>query len=66
MKITKRSDIPPTNYFLFPYKTEEDKEFVNKVKIVVDTLGKQEDEVLELNHLLKIWVELEATIKTFP
>jgi len=37
MKITKRSDIPPTNLFLFPYKTEEDKEFVAKVKTFLNS-----------------------------
>jgi len=37
MKITKRSDIPPMNLFLFPYKTEEDKEFVDKVKTFLNS-----------------------------
>mgnify|MGYP003135428493 FL=1 len=37
MKITKRSDIPPMNLFLFPYKTEEDKEFVAKVKTFLNS-----------------------------
>ncbi len=37
MKINKRSDIPANNLFLFPYVTEEDKEFVNKVRTYLNS-----------------------------
>tara|TARA_R110000751_G_scaffold293637_1_gene401316 strand:- start:83 stop:469 length:387 start_codon:yes stop_codon:yes gene_type:complete len=37
MKINKRSDIPSNNLFLFPYVTEEDKEFVNKVRTYLNS-----------------------------